>query len=47
MKFVKGMIIGGAICGGIAVLYADGMYMNRKRLVKKGRQVLKKIGVVR
>ena len=44
MKFVKGMIIGTAIAAGMAIMYNDGM-MNKKKIMKRGRQLAKKIGV--
>jgi hypothetical protein len=43
MKFVKGMIIGTAIAAGMAIMYNEGM-MNKKTIMKKGRQLAKKIG---
>lgn len=43
MKFVKGMIIGTAIAAGVAFMYNDGM-MNKKKIMKRGRQLAKKIG---
>ena len=43
MKFVKGMILGTAIAAGMAVMYNEGM-MNRKRIMKKGKDLAKKIG---
>lgn len=44
MKFVKGMIIGTAVATGIAIMYNEGM-MNKKNIMKKGKQLAKKIGV--
>ena len=43
MKFVKGMILGTAITAGMAVIYSEGM-MNKKRMMKKGKELAKKIG---
>ena len=45
MKFVKGMIIGTAIAAGMAIMYNEGM-MNKKTIMKKGRQLAKKVGVI-
>ncbi len=47
MKFIKGMLIGGLITTGIVVMYAEstGM-MNKKKMMKKGKQVAKKMGVI-
>lgn len=44
MKFVKGMILGTAIATGIALMYNDGL-MNKKRIMKKGKQLAKKMGI--
>ena len=41
MKFVKGVIIGTAIAAGAIMMYNDGM-MDKKRLMKKGRQLVRK-----
>jgi len=41
MEFVKGVIIGTAITAGVVMMYNDGM-MDRKRLMRKGRQLVRK-----
>ena len=43
MKFFKGMILGTAIAAGMAIMYNDGM-MNKKRMIKKGKELAKKFG---
>ena len=43
MKFVKGMIIGTMVAAGVAMMYNDGM-MNKKRMMKRGKQLAKKMG---
>ena len=43
MKFVKGMIIGIMVAAGVAMMYNDGM-MNKKRVMRKGKQIAKKLG---
>ena len=43
MKFVKGMIIGTMVAAGVAMMYNDGM-MNKKRVMRKGKQIAKKLG---
>ena len=47
MKFVKGMIFGTILSAGIAMAYNDSM-MNgaKKKMIKKGRQFAKKIGMI-
>ena len=46
MKFVKGLVIGGVVCASVAMVYADGMYMNKRKIMKNGRKLAKKIGII-
>ena len=47
MKFIKGMVIGGLITTGIVMMYAEGTgMMNKKKMLKKGRQMAKKVGIL-
>ncbi len=46
MKFVKGMLIGGMVVGGIALMCADGMCSNKKKMMKKGKQFVRKLGMM-
>ena len=43
MKFVKGMVIGTVITAGALMMYADGG-VNKRRILKRGRQLARKIG---
>ena len=43
MKFIRGMLIGTAIATGMAFMYNEGM-MNKKRIIKKGKEFAKKMG---
>ena len=45
MKFTKGMIIGSVITAGVMMMYADNN-MNTKKLIKKGKQFAKKMGII-
>jgi len=47
MKFIKGMMIGGLLTTGLVMMYAEsnGM-MNKKRMMRKGRQIAKKMGMM-
>lgn len=45
MKFTKGMIIGSVITAGVMMMYADNN-MNTKKLMKKGKQFAKKMGII-
>ena len=44
MKFTKGMIIGSMITVGIMMMYTDNM--DTKKMMKKGRQLVKKMGIM-
>ena len=44
MKFVKGMVVGTAISAGIMMIYSESM--NKKNLIKKGKQIAKKWGII-
>ena len=46
MKFVKGMIVGGIIAAGTAMLGADGMCSSKKKMIKKCKQFVKKLGMI-
>lgn len=46
MKFVKGIIIGGIITTGVIMMYNDGEMVNKKKMVKKGKQLVKKLGII-
>lgn len=46
MKFVKGVMIGGLITTGLMMMYAENDMMNKKKLMKKGKQFAKKMGIM-
>ncbi len=48
MKFTKGLIIGGIITTGILMMYNERDLINKgkKRMMKKGKQMAKKMGVI-
>lgn len=48
MKFIKGVMIGGLITTGVglAMLYTDKDMMNKKKMMKKGKQFARKMGIV-
>lgn len=46
MKFIKGMVIGGLISAGVAMMYTEAMNGSKKKLMKKGRQLVRKMGIV-
>lgn len=47
MKFAKGLLIGGLITTGIIMMYQDNnMNLNKRKMMKKGKQFAKKMGVM-
>lgn len=46
MKFTKGLLIGGLITTGIIMMYNDKNIMNKNKMLKKGKQFAKKMGVL-
>ena len=46
MKFVKGMVIGGLISAGVAMMCSETMEPGRRRMVKMGRQFARKMGIM-
>lgn len=47
MKFVKGMMIGTLISAGVLMMYNEGNnMMNKKKMIKKGKQFAKKMGIM-
>ena len=46
MKFVKGMLIGSMVSVGIIMLCNENMNMSKKRMIKKGKQYARKIGII-
>lgn len=46
MKFVKGVMIGGLLTTGLVMLYTETGIMNKKNMMKKGKQIAKKMGIM-
>lgn len=46
MKFVKGIMIGGLITTGLIMMYAETDMMNKKKVMKKGKQLAQKMGIM-
>lgn len=46
MKFAKGLLIGGLITTGILMIYNDTTMPNKKAMMKKGRKIAKKMGIM-
>lgn len=46
MKFVKGMIFGTMVSAGIVMAYTETFGKNNKKMMKKGKQMIKKMGII-
>lgn len=46
MKFVKGMVIGGVVSMGLAMLYSETMGSSKKKMMRKGKQMAKRMGIL-
>jgi len=46
MKFIKGVMIGGLITTGLVMMYTETGMMNKKKMMKKGKQFAKKMGMM-
>ena len=46
MKFVRGMVVGGLISAGVALMCTEKMQPNRKKMVKRGKQFARKMGIM-
>ena len=46
MKFVKGVVIGGLLVTGAAMMCTEMGKTSKKKMMKKGRQMVKKMGIV-
>ena len=46
MKFAKGMILGGLITTGIIMMYNDKNMINTNKMMKKGKKMARKMGII-
>ena len=46
MKFIKGVMIGGLITTGLVMMYTETGMMNKKKMMKKGKQFARKMGIM-
>ena len=46
MKFVKGMVMGTLLSAGVVMLYNEKNSMKKNKMMKKGKQFIKKIGII-
>lgn len=46
MKFTKGILVGGLITTGLIMMYSDKNTINKNKMIKKGKQFVKKLGII-
>lgn len=46
MKFVKGMVMGTLLSAGVVMLYNERNMMKKNKMMKKGKQLIKKMGII-
>lgn len=46
MKFIKGMVIGGLISAGVAMMCTETMQPSKRKMVKMGKQFARKMGIM-
>ena len=45
MRFFRGVVLGSMLTAGAMMLYSEGIDTNKKKMVKKGKQFAKKMGI--
>ena len=46
MNFMKGIMFGGMITTGVFLMYSEMSNQNKKKVMKKGKQAIKKMGII-
>ena len=46
MKCMKGFVLGGLVTTGLVMMYTETGMMNKKKMMRKGKQLVKKIGIM-
>ena len=46
MKFARGTLVGVLLSAGLAMIYAGTMAQNKKKVMKKGKQFARKLGIM-
>ena len=45
MRFTKGLMLGTMITAGAMMMYSEGVDKSKKKMIKKGKQFMKRIGM--
>ena len=46
MKFTKVLVVGGLLATGLLMIYNDTDMLNKNKMMKKGKKVAKKVGIL-
>ena len=46
MKFLKGMLVGGMVATGIAMMCTDSMERGKRKMMRQGRRMAKRMGMM-
>ena len=46
MKFVRGMVMGTIVTAGLVMMYRESLGMNKKKMMKSGKKIAKKMGIL-
>lgn len=47
MKFIKGLVLGGLLSAGVAMMCKESdCGMNKRKMIKKGKQWVRKMGII-
>ena len=46
MKFMKGLAIGTMVSAGVAIMYMESSARTKKTIMKKGKQMAKRMGIM-
>ena len=45
MRFFRGVVLGSMLTAGAMMLYSEGIDTSKKKMMKKGKQFVKKMGI--
>lgn len=43
MRFAKGVAVGALVTAGVMMMYSDGLEDSKKKMIKKGKQIMRKM----
>lgn len=46
MKFIKGVLVGGIVTAGVAMIYSEAMGDSKRKMIKKGKKLARRMGIL-